>query len=253
MPIQNPYQTPPQDPSTNPEAPVVGAEDADGFLSLEELDESYRDHLKGLSIEKIDKETIKKIIESSMAQKKSVSNKSRELVEKDKEIENLRQILEGQSQIEDDTDEIDTPPSDPVKPSGSPSQHIAVTENDLFDIFKDYSRDFPELAATADTSEIVNELKAFGYLTADGFNKARIFDHLSARNKQARELKELREFKEQYSKPTVETYDGNLSVNYTGDMTGEVARKIVLDSYGSANPHPRLTEAQEFLNNELRK
>lgn len=217
------------------------------------LSDEQKAYLKGIGIEDLNSpEAIQKIIDTSIKQKSSVSKSSREL-------EELKARLSTQGkptdvQIEDE--EEDTPPATPpvtATPSAGTDTPAAasngVSDNDLFDLSRMFN-EFPELADEAQDGRIFGELRQLGYFGTSGINKQAIYNHLSTKNAQAKELRELREFKEKHSKPDPSSNpqpSQQLGVNLNGEMNRDVARAIVL----SGPQTSRYQEAREFLQKNL--
>ena len=217
-----------------------------------ELSDDQKAYLKGIGIEDLKSpEAIRKIIDTSIKQKSSVSKSAREL-------EELRVRLSSQGKPVDYTpsEEQETPA--PVTPPASadtggndtpPAASNGVSDNDLFDLSRMFN-EFPELADEAQDGRIFGELRQLGYFGTQGVNKQAIYSHLSAKNAQAKELRELREFKQNHSKPDP---SGNprpsdsIGLNLSGEMNRDVARAIVLQGQKS----DRYQEARQFLQKNL--
>ena len=218
------------------------------------LSEDQKAYLKGIGIEDVTStEAIQKIIDTSIKQKSSVSKSSREL-------EELKARLASQGKpIDTNLDDHDggTPPAADPQPSTTPpagsdtpaAASNGVSDNDLFDLSRMFN-EFPELADEAQDGRIFGELRNLGYFGTAGINKQAIYNHLSAKNAQAKELRELREFKEKYSKPDPSSNpqpSQSVGVNLNGEMDKDVARAIIL----SGPQSQRYNEARQFLQKNL--
>ena len=217
-----------------------------------ELSDEQKAYLKGIGIEDVTSpEAIQKILDTSIKQKSSVSKSSRE-------IEELKARLASQGKstdVELDDEEEDTPPAQSpsaTPPSGSdtpPTASNGVSDNDLFDLTRMFS-EFPELADEAQDGRIFGELRQLGYFGTKGINKQAIYNHLSAKNAQAKELRELREFKANHEKPDPSSNpspSSNAGLNLNGEMNRDVARAIVLNGPKA----DRYEEARQFLQKNL--
>lgn len=232
-------------PAEAPAAPV--ADQQSNFL--EALSEDGKAYLKGLGVESLDPQAFAKIVDSSIKQKTSVSEKSREL-------EELRARLSSQGQdttVTPVADPTPEPQPDPVtQPAPStPVQGRGVTENDLFDLSSMINREFPELIPEAADGRLFAELRQLGFFGVEGINKKQVYEHLSQKHATAKELKELREFKEKHSvaDPSLNpTYNPGAPVTNPETKDANWAREIVSASImGHQVEEKVLGEARRIL------
>ena len=252
--------------TTTPEPTPAGAEGAQGAAApsadhqsnfLESLSDEGKSYLKGLGIESFDGEALAKIVDSSIKQKSSVSDKSREL-------EELKARLASQGKPVDTTPEPaadpnpapNTPsedPAQPVAPSGpsTPAQGAGVTQNDLFDLSIMINSQFPELVEEAADGRLFAELRQFGYFGVEGINKKEVFDHLTRKHSAAKELKELREIKAKYEAANEEenpTYNPYGTPAGSGTKDATWARQVVIASVNGGQVEAKdLNEARDIL------
>ena len=234
--------------STSAEATAAPVADQQSNF-LEALSEDGKAYLKGLGVESLDPQAFAKIVDSSIKQKTSVSEKSREL-------EELRARLSSTGQ-----DTAVTPASEPApdtqpepvaqpEPS-TPVQGRGVTENDLFDLSTMINREFPELISEAADGRLFAELRQLGFFGVEGINKKQVYDHLTQKHSLAKELKELREFKEKYSQPNPSlnpTYDPQSPVRDTDKKDATWAREVVAASINGHQVEVKtLEEARRIL------
>ena len=214
-----------------------------------ELSDEQKAYLKGIGIDDVNSaESIAKIIDTSIKQKSSVSRSSREAEELKARLASLNQSTEVEHE-----EVVTEPPTAPEHATSeadtSPKIGSGVSDNDLFDLTQMFAS-FPELTSEAQDGRIFAELRQLGYFSANGFDKKAIYNHLSARNSQAKELRELREFKEQHSKPDPSMnpqYNPSTGINLDGEMNRDVARAIILKGPQTS----RYQEAREFLQKSL--
>lgn len=228
---------PSQDPAKTPAEPTV------------ELSDEQKAYLKGIGVDDVNSfESIQKLIDTSIKQKSSVSKTSREL-------EELRVRLTTQGKpIEVELEEEPTPKPEPQAATPPAAGTVGetsngVSDNDLFDLTRMFN-EFPELADQAQDGRIFAELRQLGYFGTEGIRKKEIYEHLAGKNAEAKELRELREFKAKHSTPNPESgpqYDPSVGLNLKGEMTGEVARQIIMQG----NKHERFDEARQFLQSKL--
>ena len=232
-------------PAEAPAAPV--ADQQSNFL--EALSEDGKAYLKGLGVESLDPQAFAKIVDSSIKQKTSVSEKSREL-------EELRARLSSTGQdtaVTPVADPAPEPQPDPVTPPApsTPVQGRGVTENDLFDLSSMINREFPELIPEAADGRLFAELRQLGFFGVEGINKKQVYEHLSQKHATAKELKELREFKEKYSQPdpsTNPTYDPLTNVSDERVKDRNWAQQVVLTSVNGGQVDEKiLSEARSIL------
>lgn len=201
-----------------------------------ELTDSQASYLKGLNIEDpTDAESIVKIIDSAIKQKASVSRMSGEL-------SRANAKLAGRPEAQTEHQE-DKTPSEPQPPKQG------ISDNDLFDLTQ-VVVGFPELVNLAQDGSIFNELRQMGYFGIDGYDKKSVHEYLSRKNDAAKELRELREFKEKHSTPNPAEnpmLNAAPGLNLGGEMNRELAREIVL----TGEPAARVQEAITFLQSKL--
>ena len=109
---------------------------------------------------------------------------------------------------------------------------------------------FPELVESAQDGSIFNELRQMGYFGTDGYDKKSVHEYLSRKNDAAKELRELREFKEKHSTPNPAEnpmLNAAPGLNLDGEMNRELGRQIVL----TGEPAARVQEAITFLQSKL--
>lgn len=239
------------------QAPVTESQGSDTQLAEQasaiptvEMDDSVKSYLKGLGLENVQATPeLVKVAQAGMKQKESVSKKSLE-------VEQLLARLASQGK-----DTNISAPAEPAQPQvempqePAPAQTIGVSDNDLFDLGRTIYTDFPELKEQAEDGSLFKELRQLGYFTSKGIDKRAVYDYLSVRNSSAKELRELREFKEKYSQPDpsnnpVYNAQPGFNLRPTDEMTAEAAHNIVL-SGNSQNP--RYAEALQFLRNKALK
>ena len=211
-----------------------------------EVPAEVQSYLKGLDLEsaQVTPEFLK-LAEAGMKQKASVSKLSLEK-------EQLLARLEGQgvSQPEPKEEfepEVQQPAAVEPKATGN------ISDNDLFRLSRTIQQDFPELSDLAQDGSLFRELRQLGYFKASGINERETYAYLSAKNAQFKELRELREFKEQHSRPdasTNPTYNPRPGLNMDGEMNEQLARSIV---YSGDSRNKRYTEAVHFLQDKLTK
>ena len=204
-----------------------------------ELTDSQASYLKGLNIEDpTDAESIVKIIDSAIKQKASVSRMSGELSRANAKLAGVPQQSEAQPEHQEDRT-----PSEPQPPKQG------ISDNDLFDLTQ-MVVGFPELVNSAQDGSIFNELRQMGYFGTDGYDKRSVHEYLSRKNDAAKELRELREFKEKHSTPNPAEnpmLNAAPGLNLDGEMNRELARQIVL----TGEPAARVQEAIAFLQSKL--
>lgn len=237
-------QKPAVEGSTPAEATATPVADQPSNL-LEALSEDGKAYLKGIGVESLDATTLAKIVDSSIKQKSSVSEKSREVEELKARLASQDKPTEVEQFAEPEVPVVTTPePSTPVQGKG-------VTENDLFDLSTMINREFPELIPEAADGRLFAELRQLGFFGVEGINKKSIYEHLSARHTLAKELKELREFKEKYSQADTSsnpTYNPQAPVAEDGKKDTTWARSVVSASImGQQVEEKTLNEARRIL------
>lgn len=209
-----------------------------------EASDEVKSYLKGLGLEPTAfTEELVKVAEAGMKQKASVSKLSLE-----KEQLLAKMTSRGEDISLDDTPTESTPPATQTEPTPEPKT-IGVSDNDLFDLSRMIATEFPELVDSAQDGSLFRELRQRGFFTSKGIDKKSIYDYLYKQNSDAKELRELREFKAKYGSPNPNanpTYNAQPGVNlgYTGEMTKDYAHKLVLSGQ---TQDKRYAEALEFL------
>ena len=213
-----------------------------------EVSDNVRSYLKGLGL---DGATITpelaKVAEAGMKQKESVSRMSLE-------TEQLKARLASQGK---ETEYV--APEEPVQTYQTPEPRpqateamIGVTDNDLFDLSRTVITDFPELRESAQDGSLFRELRTLGYFTSRGIDKKSTYEFLSAKNAQAQELRELREFKAKYSRPDPKAspiYNAQPGYNTNQAMDKNFAQAVVMSGDTKS---PRYQEAIAFLRDDAR-
>lgn len=224
-----------------------------------EASPEVQSYLKGLGLENtpVTAELVK-LAEAGMKQKASVSRLS---LEKE---QLLAKITSQGQQIPETPPEPQTPPETPQQPleaapqtqtqTTSPASR-GVTDNDLFDLSRMIATEFQEIAPLAEDGSLFKDLRQLGYFTTEGIDKKAVYDYLSARNAQAKELRELREFKQKYGQPDPNAnpaYNAQpgVQLGYTGEMTYDIAHSIVLSGNTT---NPRYAEAVDTLRKKAMK
>lgn len=217
---------------------------------LESLSDEGKAYLKGLGIETLDNDAFAKLVDSSIKQKSSVSDKSRELEELRARLSSQGQSIEPSAPVVEPQDP--TPPVEvtPQEPS-TPASGRGVTENDLFDISTMIHSNFPELVDQAADGSLFAELRQLGHFGIDGINKKQVFEHLSAKHALAKELKELREFRAQHQAPDENEnpiYNpGGAPVSNAAKDTNWARQVVALSINGQQVDDKDLNEAREIL------
>lgn len=243
-----------------PETPADMPTDTQGSASQQpaeqtanptvEVSDSVKSYLKGLGLEGVQATPeLVKVAEAGMKQKESVSKKSFE-------VEQLLARLESQGK--DTSTPVQEP--EPVKETTTPEPapqateaKIGVSDNDLFELARMINSDFAELSEGAQDGSLFRELRQLGYFTSKGINKKEIYDYLSQRNAQAKELRELREFKAKYERPdpnSAPQYNAMPGLDQNAKMDSQLAHSIVLSG---DTQNKRYSEALQFLRGEAMK
>lgn len=213
-----------------------------------EASDAVKSYLKGLGLESapISEELIK-VAEAGIKQKASVSKLS---LEKEQLLAQMTSRGEEPQFTEPEPEKPaePTPPATPATPTQEQTTK-GVTANDLFDLSMMIQSSFPELVDEAQDGRLFKDLRQRGYFSAAGINKKDIYDYLSQRNADAKELRELREFKAKYSQPNPNTNPAytpkpGVDLGYQGEMTKEFAHNLVMSGQRS---NKRYGEALEFL------
>lgn len=217
-----------------------------------EVPENVSAYLKGLGLEgaQVTPELIK-VAEAGMKQKESVSKMS---LEKEELLARLASQGKDTSEPEPQTQEEETQPTTSTPASQEDTNIIGVTPNDLFDLSRMITTEFKEIAPQAEDGSLFRELRQLGYFTSKGIDKKAVYDYLAVKNSQAKELRELREFKQKYSQPdpsAAPQYNPTPGVKLKeGELTKEMAHQIVLTGQ---TQNPNYADAVALLRKEALK
>lgn len=237
--------TAPAGTETQPQAPEQPANPA------VEVSDSVRSYLKGLGLENVTATPeLVKLAEAGMKQKESVSRIS---FEKEQLLARLESQGKDTTVPEPQEPQAPATPPAPAPAPQAATAQVGVSDNDLFELSRMIQTDFKDLTAEAQDGRLFAELRQLGYFTSQGVNKKAVYDYLSAKNAQAAELRELREFKEKYSQPNPADnpmYNPQPGLAPDAPMSHEAARAISLSGDYS---NPRYQEAINFLRDELLK
>lgn len=238
----------PAEVNTPTDAPSEGS--VDYFASLDDKAKSY---LKGIGVEEFTPEAFAKIINSAVSQKASVSRLSREKAEAEAMLASQGELPTQQDPSNPATSEPVTTPEAPTQPVAQP-QSNGVSKNDIFDISVMINTNFPELTDEASDGSLFKELTTYGYFTAQGIDKEAIYNHLKVKNEQAKELRELREFKASHAQPEAQEQQYNPGMPITPKVKDvNWAREII--TYNITNPGQvdarDLQEAQYLMQSNL--
>lgn len=245
MPQEGKPETAPVEPTATPGSEAQPTEQKPANPTVE-MSDSVKSYLKGLGLEGVQATPeLVKVAEAGMKQKESVSRKSQE-------VETLLARLASQGK-----DATEPTPEAPVEPQPAQPQtppettaQIGVSDNDLFDLARMVTTDFKELSDSAQDGSLFRELRQLGYFTSKGIDKKAVYDYLTAKNAQAQELRELREFKQKYSQPDPTSnpvYNATPGINMEGTMSHDLAHTIALQ--GPQNK--RYQEALAYLRKEV--
>lgn len=208
--------------SSTPQPADTGVNAANGTTEtpanqslMETLSDDQKAYLKGIGIENLDASNFGKVIDTAIKQKTSVSKSSKEIAE-------LKAMLSSQGNTTNEQttapqEEFNTQPensnySEDRTPTQQPSavgQSNGVTQNDLFDLSMMIQNNFPELVHDASTGALFDDLRIHGFFGINGIDKKSTYEYLTQKNAQAKELRELREFKKQITQG-----DATSSVQY---------------------------------------
>ena len=245
MPQEGKPETAPVEPTATPGSEAQPTEQKPANPTVE-MSDSVKSYLKGLGLEGVQATPeLVKVAEAGMKQKESVSRKSQE-------VETLLARLASQGK-----DATEPAPEAPVEPQPAQPQtppettaQIGVSDNDLFDLARMVTTDFKELSESAQDGSLFRELRQLGYFTSKGIDKKAVYDYLTAKNAQAQELRELREFKQKYSQPDPTAnpvYNATPGINMEGAMSHDLAHAIALQGPQSK----RYEEALAYLRKEV--
>ena len=196
-----------------------------------EVPENVSAYLKGLGLDSVQATPeLIKVAEAGMKQKESVSKMS---LEKEQLLARLasqgKDTSEPEPQVQEEVKET---PTASAPASQEDTNIIGVTDNDLFDLSRMITTEFKEIAPQAEDGSLFRELRQLGYFTSKGIDKKAVYDYLAAKNAQAAELRELREFKQKYGQPdpsAAPQYNTTPGVKLKdGELTKEMAHQIVL-------------------------
>lgn len=209
-----------------------------------EVSSEIRSYLKGLGLENVQATPeLLKIAEAGMKQKSSVSKLS---LEKEQLLARLEgqgkstEIAEPQQEVKDEQPMAKAE----VKAEG-------ITDNDLFRLSRMIATDFPELSDIAQDGTLFRELRQLGYFSSKGIDERSAYSYLSSKNAQLKELRELRAFKEEHSRPDATLnphYNPAPGLNMNAEMNESLARNIV---YSGDTQNKRYGEAVHFLQEKL--
>ena len=211
-----------------------------------EASDAVKSYLKGLGLESAPiSEELVKVAEAGIKQKASVSKLS---LEKEQLLAQMTSRGEVPEQPTQDTP-VEAAPDTPPEPQPQAEQKTqGVTANDLFDLSMMIQQSFPELVNEAQDGSLFKDLRQRGFFSAAGINKKEVYDYLTTRNADAKELRELREFKQQHSQPNPNDnplYNATPGVDLnTGEMNDQMAHQLVMSGQ---KDHKRYGEAVEFL------
>lgn len=202
-------------------------------------------YLKGLGLEntQLTPEFLK-VAEAGLKQKTSVSKLS---------FEKQELLARLASQGKDTTDPVEPPTEPAPQPRQQETPTPGVSDNELFDLARMIQTDFSEIAPQAEDGSLFAELRQLGYFTPQGINKKAVYDYLNAKNAQAKELRELREFKASHSQPDPNSnpmYNPAPGVTFDENtkMDSRLAHAIV---YRGDRSNKRYGEALEFIRKDL--
>lgn len=208
-----------------------------------EVSSEVKNYLKGLGLEAapVTPELVK-VAEAGIKQKQSVSRMTLEREQLMAKIQS--QGVDADAYVAESLKEPEPEPTMQPEPApqAQPAQN-GITDNDLFDLAQMISNNFKEIAPQAEDGSLFRELRQLGYFNAQGINKKAVYDYLSAKNAQAQELRELREFKQKYGQPDPSSnpiYNPQPGYNITGELSKDVAHSIVLSG---DTKHPRYADA----------
>lgn len=256
MPNEGKPENAPVEPTATPGSEAQPTEQKPANPTVE-MSDSVKSYLKGLGLDGVQATPeLVKVAEAGMKQKESVSRKSQE-------VETLLARLASQGKDTSEPDynnnsitsgaENQTPPTSqptqPQQPTETGAQ-IGVSDNDLFDLARMVTTDFTELSESAQDGSLFKELRQLGYFTSKGIDKKAVYDYLAGKNAAAKELRELREFKEKYSQPNPNAnpiYNATPGINMEGKMDHNLAHTIALQGPSSK----RYQEAVAFLRKEV--
>lgn len=219
-----------------------------------EASDAVKAYLKGLGLESAPiSEELVKVAEAGIKQKASVSKLS---LEKEQLLAQITSRGEDTTIVEPEPQPEETPTQPEPQPTPmAETMTKGVTPNDLFDLSMMIQTSFPELLDEAQDGRLFKDLRQRGFFSAKGINKKDIYDYLSVRNSEAKELRELREFKQKMSQPNPNNNPAynpqpGVALNYQGEMTKDYAHNLVLSG---DKQNKRYLEALEFLRNDASK
>lgn len=247
---------------TTPKPESVGTDSANGTPEtpasqslMETLSDDQKAYLKGIGVESIDDVSVAKIIDTAIKQKASVSKSSREIAE-------LKAMLSSRGQ---DTNEYEATPEPettqtqrnyyddqtPERQQPTVGHSNGVTENDLFDLSLMIQNNFPELVPQATDGSLFDDLRIHGYFGVEGINKKAAYEYLSKKNADAKELRELREFKKSHSRGAAGTdaqYRPTVDYSKDTDVASlDQAKNIVMNNISGKKVNPELLRKARAL------
>ena len=194
-----------------------------------------------------------KAIDLGMKQKSSVSNKELEITQLKAQLESR-----GQEAQEAPVQQAPEPQQPPVQPTPIPEPNPVqgqvgngISQNDIFDVTQ-MINGFGVFNTPEAAKEVFDELRLRKLFGVTGVDKKGVYDYLSVKSAQVKELQELRKFKEEYSQPDP---NANPSYNLGAEITADTevkdratAQAIVLAAIeGQQVDAKKLNEAREFL------
>lgn len=215
-----------------------------------EASPEVQSYLKGLGLEGVPvTQELVKVAEAGLKQKSSVSKLS---------FEKQELLARLASQGKDTSDPEPEQPTPPVTPTPQVTEPMTqtkpgVSDNELFDLARMIQTDFTEIAPQAEDGSLFAELRQLGYFTPQGINKKAVYDYLNAKNMQAKELRELREFKASHSQPDPSAnpmYNPAPGMQFDDNtkMDSQLAHAIV---YSGDRTNKRYNEALEFIRKDM--
>ena len=145
--------------------------------------------------------------------------------------------------------------SEDLTPTQQPStvgQSNGVTQNDLFDLSMMIQNNFPELVHDASTGALFDDLRIHGFFGINGIDKKSTYEYLTQKNAQAKELRELREFKKQITQGDATSgvqYVPTAGYKRSNEVTDmESAKDIIIRNMNGDNiDQATLNKAREIL------
>ena len=195
-----------------------------------------------------------KAIDLGMKQKSSVSNKELEITQLKAQLESRGQEIQEVAPAAAEGQPAKA--QQPVTPTPEPNPvqgqvGNGISQNDIFDVTQ-MINGFGVFSTPEAAKEVFDELRLRKLFGVTGVDKKGVYDYLTVKAAQVKELQELRKFKEEYSQP-----DPNANATYTlgAEITADTeikdratAQAIVLAAIeGQQVDAKKLDEAREFL------